>query len=99
MNITWTHPAMRSLKRHYDFRKDIAGVEAARKFRKMLFDAVANLKDFPRLGRKEESIFYKDYEYRSLLVEVHKIIYRIEGGDIFIIEVFDTRQDPDKLIF
>ncbi|MCB0521565.1 MAG: type II toxin-antitoxin system RelE/ParE family toxin [Lewinellaceae bacterium] len=99
MTVTWTHPAMRSLKRHYDYRKSNSGTDAARKFRKSLFDATSRLRNFPRLGKEEKSIVYKDKEYRSLIEGVYKIIYRIEGMEIFIIEVFDTRQDQDKLIF
>ncbi len=99
MQITFTHPAMRSLKRLYDYRKGRSGVESARKFRKAIFDAVNPLEEFPRLGKQEESLVDQENEYRSLLAANCKIIYRVEATEIFIIEIFDTRQDPDKLIF
>lgn len=90
---------MKSLKRMYDFRKSHSGVDTARKFRKDLFDALEGLKNFPRLGKKETSLVDFESEYRSLIVEKCKIIYRIGEKEIFIIEVFDTRQNPDSLIF
>lgn len=99
MKVTFTHPALRSLKRLYDYRKGMSGIEAARRFRKTIFDSVIPLKDFPRLGKLEESLVDQKYEYRYMLATGCKIVYRIEDAEIFVVEIFDTRQDPEKLIF
>jgi len=51
------------------------------------------------MGKLEESLVDQKYEYRSLLASGCKIVYRIEDAEIFVVEIFDTRQDPEKLIF
>ena len=39
------------------------------------------------------------YTYRSLIVrKLFKVVYRIEDKTIFIVAVFDCRQNPQKLV-
>lgn len=99
MDIKWTIPALDSLKEHYNYIKSKRGIESARKFRKKLFNKVGILKNYPRIGTEEKSLFYKDKEYRSLIESHLKIVYRVEENEILVIDVFDMRQNPDKLIF
>lgn len=55
------------------------------------------LKVFPRLGR----VFVKDAElgitYRSLTVKLNKIVYFIDGEEINIVTVWQSRQDIHRL--
>ncbi|MEZ4956068.1 MAG: type II toxin-antitoxin system RelE/ParE family toxin [Saprospiraceae bacterium] len=99
MDIKWTIPALDALKEHYNYLKSKRGIEPARKFRKKLFTKVGILKTYPRVGVEEKSLFFKDKEYRSLIESHLKLIYRVEENEILIIDVFDMRQNPDKLIF
>ena len=56
------------------------------------------LKHFPRLGKELMDRETEDQEIRFLLEGVYKIFYRLEDDEIHIVELFDTRQNPDKLI-
>ena len=99
MITEWQPLAMRSLKRTYNYRKEKSGIEKARKFRKKIFDRVKSLKSFPKLGKVVKSLVDSEFEYRFIIEGHFKIIYRIEKDKIIIIEFFDSRQSPDKLIF
>ncbi len=99
MQIIWTRPAMENLHSICDFCKKRKDAATARKLRKAIFDKVENLVKFPALGQKEQSLFHQNKEYRSLLHGNFKIIYRVEDQNIFMVRIFDTRQNPDKLAF
>lgn len=59
-----------------------------------------------RIEKLENPIFRKDpidesfshlkYEYRKMLDDYIKVTYRIGKTKIYIVRVFDTRQDPKK---
>jgi len=52
----------------------------------------------PKMGLVHEELSGGDKTYRVLIVHRdHKVIYRIEGELILIVEIFDVRQDPDNI--
>lgn len=53
----------------------------------------------PHVGKEEELLKQKDFEYRYLVFKNYKLIYSVdaENGFIKIADVFDTRQNPPKL--
>ncbi len=55
------------------------------------------LKGFPGLGPVEGTLTTEDIEYRYLVEGNYKIIYLIIEDYILITDVFDTRQDPEKM--
>jgi len=55
------------------------------------------LQESPQIGRKEELLVDRKFEYRFLVVENYKIIYWIEDNYIKIATVFDCRQNPEKI--
>lgn len=60
--------------------------------------ATNSLKRFPKMAPVEELITDEEIEYRSLLAtKIYKVIYRIEGRNIYIVSIFDCRQNPEKL--
>ena len=51
----------------------------------------------PTLGQREEYLRKLKSGHRRLVVKNYKIIYLIGDQEIIITDVFDTRQDPEKM--
>ena len=62
-----------------------------------ILDAADKLILHPLQGQKEHLLEHLDLEHRRLIVSHYKIIYRIVEEDIYITDIFDSRQDPDKM--
>ncbi len=63
-----------------------------------LIRSMHRLASFPKLGKIDEDNLGK-YSYRYLIEGVYRIYYRLALKEecIFIVFLFDSRQDPDKL--
>lgn len=57
-----------------------------------------NLYPIPKSGQIELELEKLHQHYRYLLIGNYKIIYRIETDFIIINDVFDTRQNPNKIL-
>lgn len=56
------------------------------------------LTQYPHLGQEEETLKHLGQGHRYLLVEpFYKIIYLIIKPIIYITDIFDIRQDTDKM--
>lgn len=64
-----------------------------------ILEAPDILIDNPRIGQKEILLKNREIQYHYLLESNYKIIYSIDdtGYLIKITDVFDTRQNPDKI--
>lgn len=90
--IIWTNRAKVSLNYIWSF---YAGIDpkVADKIINEIIESASNLK-YQEQYQREETL---DKNYRRIIVRHFKIIYRpIENG-ILVLQVFDTRQNPDKL--
>ena len=65
-----------------------------------IFDKTQLLLDFPAMGAIERNKVFGDSKTRYLLEGYYKILYQINlnQGIIEVISVFDTRQDPSKML-
>jgi plasmid stabilization system protein ParE len=68
-----------------------------RKIRAAVLKKALLLKGHPNLGVVEEQLAELGLGHRFLVEGNYKIIYRTEGQYVLITDVFDTRQDPDKI--
>ncbi|WP_294284749.1 type II toxin-antitoxin system RelE/ParE family toxin [uncultured Chryseobacterium sp.] len=57
------------------------------------------LKDHPKIGQRENLLVYHSIEYYYIVESNYKIVYSIdeENHYIKIADVFDTRQNPEKI--
>ncbi|WP_294299539.1 type II toxin-antitoxin system RelE/ParE family toxin [uncultured Chryseobacterium sp.] len=57
------------------------------------------LRHYPRIGQKEFLLEHHHIEYYYIVESNYKIVYSIddENGYIKIADVFDTRQNPEKI--
>jgi plasmid stabilization system protein ParE len=82
------------LKEIVDYYKEVAGVKVANNLKNKLLRATQKLSTLPDIGVPEE---FDIHEYRSLILDNYKIIYRVEPPYVYVIDVFDTRQGPEKI--
>lgn len=98
MKIFWTEIAIVELKSIYKYYKVHASIEIAKRIQQSILNRTLQLTTHPDSGQVEPNLedLKQDHRY---LVEGHvKIIYRIINSSIFITDIFDTRQDPDKML-
>ena len=52
--------------------------------------------DFTEIGVIDEEFIHLKYEYRKLVTSHYKITYRKGKKAIYVVRIFDTRQNPSK---
>ncbi|CAN5145600.1 type II toxin-antitoxin system RelE/ParE family toxin [soil metagenome] len=95
-SVIWTAYASVQLTIVYDFAAQLSESFADR----LLDDIdarVQQLLKFPFSGGIEDSFSAFSNEYRYVVCGYCKVIYRVEDTAVVIINVFDTRQDPQKM--
>lgn len=97
VKVLWTDSALSQLEDIYDYYKLNASTRIAKKLVKTLVEETIVLESNPLIGVKEPLLSEKHYEYRFLVKNNYKIIYRFNENLIRIISVFDCRQNPKKL--
>lgn len=99
LDIFWTDFAKNELKRIFDYHKEKASHQIARKLVEGIYIATLTLKGKPELGQKEELLLDRPQKFRYLIHKNYKIIYWInsEYDRLEITDIFDTRQNPFKI--
>lgn len=98
MEIIWTHFAIENLKVIFDFYTIKASKKVAHKIRVQILNATEQLINHPTSGQKEIHLQKLKKDFRYIVSGNYKIIYKVEGAQIIISDVFDTRQNPDKMV-
>jgi toxin ParE1/3/4 len=98
MKIIWTDFATENLKNIFDYYSVNANKKIAHEIRKQILEATKQLKKNPEAGQKELYLESLGPVFRYLVASNYKIIYRFDDNQIFINDVFDTRQDPIKIM-
>jgi len=97
MIIQWTQKAENQLDEIFDFIKVESEISAVRIYNQIL-DEVEILAKFPNIAPVEPLLENEPITYRSLLVKrIYKVVYFVNDKLIYIVAVFDCRQNPDKL--
>ena len=69
----------------------------AEKIKNSILNATKKLSKTPLIGPIEENLIELKHEHRYVVEGNYKIIYRIINKDIYIVDVFDCRQNPQKM--
>ena len=75
----------------------VASDKVANKIRKSVFDATRPLIKDPLIGAIEENLQDLKQGHRYLVVGNYKIIYRVVKTNIYVTDIFDCRQNPQKM--
>ena len=99
LEIFWSQSAQDKLQDIFYYYKHKASLKIARKLINEIIDATIDLDENPKIGQIEELLIDRIQEFRYLVSGNYKIIYYInlEFKRIIIANVFDTRQNPEKL--
>lgn len=97
MEIEITEFAESELIRIYDYYRSVASEPVARKIKDRILEKALTLTTFPLRGQEEENLKELNEGHRYLIEGNYKIIYKISGNTVFITDIFDTRQNPDKI--
>lgn len=97
MKIIWTDFAIENLKNIFDYYTINKNKKLAHEIRTQILKSTKQLKNHPESGQIEFNLKKLNQNHRYLVSGNYKIIYRIIENQIVINDVFDTRQNPDKM--
>lgn len=98
MRLIFTEQAAQSLKEALDYlAAEEVPLEKIEAIRNSILAKAEMLPDNPKLGQKEEYLDHLGLGHRRLIESHYKIIYRLGSDRIYITDIFDSRQDPDKM--
>jgi plasmid stabilization system protein ParE len=90
MALRWTRAAYTDLQRIHEFLEPVHPVAAARSVRAI----VARVRRLPVQPRLAESVpGFGDREVRRVLVQWYEARYEIAGSNIYVLRIFQTRED------
>lgn len=96
--IEWSKRANKRRISILTYGMQVFGQETARQLNDRIEDYVDSLVANPFMGSIEPLLREHRSEYRSLVVHEHyKLIYRIDGDRIHIVDLWDTRREPATL--
>lgn len=98
MRLVVTEPAKLHLREIHDYYKQFVSKKIADKIKRGIIEKLKTLKDNPRIGQKEEFFEHLKLNHHRLVHGNYKIVYRIEAETIFVTDIFDARQNPDKIL-
>lgn len=74
------------------------GPEHALRLTERIRRRLLDLEQWPGAGAVEELLATDEHVYRRLVEGHHKIIYRIEGEYVLVVDIFDSRRDPNEML-
>ncbi len=97
MEIIYTEQALFSLEEALGFIAHKVSQVKLIEIRNNILNKADTLLLQPNQGQKESYLEHLDLDYRRIIESHYKIIYRVIGESIYIIDIFDSRQSPDKM--
>lgn len=97
MKVLWTKSALASLYDIYKYNKENVSITIACKIRDNILVVTSQLEKHSPIRQIEELLKQMDGGHRYIVNDNYKIIYKIQNDKLYITDVFDTRQDPDKI--
>lgn len=96
--VEWSKKANRSRVSILAYGAQAFGVEIVQQLNDRIEDYVSRLAGNPLMGAIEPLLSNRRLEYHSLVVHEHyKLVYRIEEPRIYIVDLWDTRREPNEL--
>lgn len=99
LTVYWTNFAKKELKKIFYYHRDNVSLKIAVQITKQIVSDTFILKTFPEAGPAEELLKDRIQNFRYIISTNYKIIYWINSNKnrIEIVDVFDTRQNPEKI--
>jgi len=97
MKLIYTDQSLESLKEALEFIAPKVTHQKLLEIRDKILDKADSLATDPYTGQKEPYLTHLELGHRRIIESHYKIIYRIVGDFIYITDIFDSRQDPEKM--
>lgn len=98
MKIIISDTAESNLKSIYNYYKSVANIKIARSIKNAILDSIESIPIFSEMYQEEEYLESEKSGHRRVISGNYKIIYRIVNKDtIFVSDIFDSRQNPNKM--
>ncbi len=100
LEVYWLELAENKLEDIYSYYQIKVSKRVAENLVNGIVDTTIGIEKQPEIGQVETSLEHREQEFRYLVFKNYKIVYWInyDFRRIEIANVFDTRQDPDKII-
>ena len=96
MKIVWSEYALQKLRELVSYCQSKVGFRKTENIITAIVLRIDDLVNFPYLGQVEQNNHSK-YERRYILVYNYKILYEVTKEDIVILDIFHTKQSPQKM--
>ncbi len=100
LKVELTSRALKDLQKIRLFNDELYNESKSREIISAIFQRIETLEsaivDFTEIGLIDEDFVHLKYEYRKLIEEHYKITFRKGKKNIYIVRIFDTRQNPLK---
>ena len=90
VRVFWTKRASQCLERIYQYHLTFSQQGAAT-VREEILQTVSALQ-----FTKQYQVDELNLNFRRMVVRNYKIMYNVKGNEVYITNIFDTRQDPSK---
>lgn len=99
LEIIWSDFAENQLDEVFEYYNENASKRVAKKLLRNLINEPKKLIKNPFIGQIEHLLLERKESYRYLVYKNYKIIYSVDQKNrlIKVADVFDTRQNPDKI--
>lgn len=99
LEVYWLQLAENKLDDIYSYYRINAGKQTAQKLISRIINTTINLDKQPKIGQVEISLSERKQQFRYLVFRNYKIVYWInhDFSRIEIANIFDTRQEPEKI--
>jgi toxin ParE1/3/4 len=97
MKLVYTEQALFSMEETLEFLSAEVSHKKLIEIRNRILDSADTLLLQPFKGQKEPFLDHLGLGHRRLIEGHCKIIYKVEGEYIYITDIFDSRQDPNKM--
>ncbi|HEY3372696.1 MAG TPA: type II toxin-antitoxin system RelE/ParE family toxin [Prolixibacteraceae bacterium] len=97
MKVLWTKFALDSLSEVYYYYLKNVNLNIACNIRDSILSITKQLEKHSLSGPTEELLIDLEEGHRYIVRGNYKIIYKIQNEKVYITDVFDTRQNPDKI--
>jgi plasmid stabilization system protein ParE len=97
MKVGWTKFALKALFDVFTYYKSNVSLTIAINIKDNILSSVRQLQNYPLSCPKEVLLEDIGEGHRSLIRGNYKVIYKILNNQIFITDVFDSRQNPKKI--
>lgn len=97
MKIIWQESAKAGRRQVSAYIRREFGISRAKKFRQEVDDTAKQLMHSPGIGQIDPLYAHRPLTYRSVIINgLNKMVYRVDGDIIYIVDFWDTRREPIK---